>query len=57
MGRFSKEPSKNGLEQDWTTPWRRLLCYCKRPKVGRFVKRSMNRRARQRGRVEIRESF
>lgn len=50
---MNKEPPRTGAEHDWTSRWRRILCYCARAGVGKSIKRGMNKRARQRAKREL----
>jgi hypothetical protein len=51
---MKKEPAKNGDEQDWCSRgWRRFLCvFHNNTGLGKAVKRRMNKRARQREKME-----
>lgn len=52
-----KEPAVNGDEQDWVSHRaRRLLCvFSNWTGLGKKVKRAMNKRARRRAKVEVRD--
>ena len=53
MSKKEREPAISCDEQDWCSDWRKVLCYCGRPGVGRNIKRTMSKRARRRMKREL----
>lgn len=51
--RRDRVPAINGWEQDWTSLWHRMLHF--RPGTGKYIKRSMNKRARRAARRDVAE--
>ncbi len=49
-----KEPAINGFENDVLSGWRRVLKYTRKAGVCKKAKRSVNRRARIKGRMDVR---
>lgn len=43
-----KEPARGGCEQDVTTGWKKILCWCERAKASAFWKKRIRRRLRRR---------
>lgn len=44
--------ARNGYDYDWTTGWRRVMSWG--PGVGRYIKRTINKRARRAVKGELR---